>query len=222
MSGIALGVEPAVGQSPAAPDPGLRARFSNSPQMFVEHVPEAPDPALVARFPSMFPDQPKAQAQAPQPAPVDLGRALFPNSPELHAPTPEPTAPAATEPQQPGAVALPEAYADLTPPEGYQLDAAAFAPVAAELGKLGVSREQAEGLLGIHAKMEAQLDASLAAENARWRQEAERVLQPGDRQAIAVAMATAPAEVKQLLGRTGLGNHPALVRWIAALGRRLR
>lgn len=183
---------------PAPADPGLRTMYPNSPGMFAtEPTVAPPDPAL-AMYPSMQPPEAPAQPQAPVAAPP--------------APTVEPQLTAA----------LPETYADLAAPEGYSLNPEAFAPVAAELGKLGVSREQAEGLLGIHAKMEAQLDASVAAENQRWRQEAERALQPGDRQAIAVVMSTAPAEVKQLLGRTGLGNHPALVRWIAGLGRRMR
>lgn len=168
-----------------APDPGLRAMFPNSPQMF-EAAPEAaPDP-LAAR---MFPHTPQPQPQQ--------------------------------QPAEGAAPAIPDAYRGLVPPDGYALDPAGFAPVAKELGRLGVSREQAQGLLGLHAKLEAQQDAAVAAENARWRQEAEKALQPGDREAIAAVMAGAPAEVRQLLGRTGLGNHPALVRWIAGIGRQV-
>ena len=93
--------------------------------------------------------------------------------------------------------------------------------MAKELAEAGYTKPQVEKALAIHARMEADADRAIAAENARWRQQAEAALQPGDKEAIAAVMAGAPTEVRQLLARTGLGNHPALVRFIADLGRRI-
>jgi hypothetical protein len=38
---------------------------------------------------------------------------------------------------------------------------------------------------------------------------------------MATAMRGAPAEVREVLDASGLGNHPALVRWVIDVGRRL-
>jgi hypothetical protein len=197
--------------APAEPDTGLASLY---PTMKPTPAPAAPtlDPALAKLYPSMVKPaaEPTAAATPPSTARPDASAAEAPAAPQAAAPA-----------QDAAPAAIPEAYRDLAAPEGFQIDAKAFAPVAAELGKLGVTREQAEGLLAVHAKLEAEADAAVAAENARWRQTAEAALRPGDRETIAAVMRDAPAEVKNLLQRTGLGNHPALVKWVADLGRRM-
>lgn len=180
---------------------------------------QSPDP-----FASIYPSM-KA-APEPATAPVDSGLArLYPSMarPDAPAAAPAPSTVPAAAGEAPAAI--PEAYRDLALPEGYQLDEATFAGVANDFQKAGVTRQQAEALLGTHARLEqqrvARIDREIAAQDRAWAAENARSMQPGDRAAIQAVMRDAPAEVRKLLADLGIGSHPGMVKWIVALGRKL-
>jgi hypothetical protein len=192
----------------ATPKLDADALYPSMPKSAPE-PPKAADPALASLYPSMSP------AKAPPPAP---GAARAPTA-VASAPTTAPVPAAAGEAPAP----IPAAYRDLALPEGYQLDAATFAGVASDFQRLNVSREQAQELLGVHARIERQREArierELAQQDRQWREATERALQPADRATLRTIQATMPAEVRAILNSTGLGNHPGLVQWIAGLAR---
>ncbi len=183
--------------SPSGPsDTGLRAHYSNSPQMFAEQPPPAP-------------------ATAPTPAP-GAGPVA-----EQTAQT-EPVAEAAVEPA--AAVDI-SAYADLALPEGFEVAPELMGRASQAFAKAGLSKAQAEAMVGIHADLAAEqeraIQSRMATVDAGWREEVARTVPVADLNAARQVVASAPADVKQLLNVTGLGNHPGLVRWIASLGRQL-
>jgi hypothetical protein len=189
--------------APAAPaasqDAALAALYPNTPAP-KPPAPEPRDPVLEALYPSMYPAAAKAEPPA-VPAPAQV----------------QDQTQAQTTAQQPAAE-LPEAYRDLAAPEGFAVDAAAFSSVAPELERLGVSREQAEGLLTVYAKLEAADTARLQAGADAWRREAAAIPQ-GELQAARTALKGAPTELVRVLNGSRLGDHPATIRWLAGLTR---
>jgi hypothetical protein len=161
----------------------------------------------------MYPNTPAPAPPAPEARDPALD-ALYPSM----RPAEPPAAPAPAQDQAPPPVAE---YADLALPEGFALDQAAFAPVAQKMAEARFSKPQAEAAIALYAERQAEDAKAFAAERQSWRAEAERGFTPETRQAISTAMQDAPAEVHEILNASGLGDHPALVRWIADLGRRL-
>jgi hypothetical protein len=88
--------------------------------------------------------------------------------------------------------------------------------VAPDLQRLGVSRQQAAGLVGVLAKLEAQTDRHLETIAADWRREAER-LPPAEVTAACAALKGAPPELKRVLEASRLGDHPGVIRWLGRL-----
>jgi hypothetical protein len=163
-------------------------------------IPDAGDDrALRGRYPSMFPAD-------PAPAPAAEGD--------------QAAAPPALQDEAAGesgeAPSLPEPYRDLPPPEGLEVDTAALAAVAPDLQRLGVTREQATGLVAVLAKLEAQADAAVAQTQTAWRQEAAALPAATLADARAV-MQGAPPEVARVLEASRLGDHAPTLRWLARL-----
>lgn len=175
--------------SPSGPnDSGLRALYSNSPQMFAEQPPAAPAPAPAAQPAA----EPAAQTESAA---------------------------------EPAATVDVSAYADLAVPEGFEVAPELMGKATEVFAKAGLSKVQAEQMVAVHAELSAEQEkatqANIAAVDARWRDEVTRTVPAADLNAARRVVSSAPAEVKQLLDVTGLGNHPGLVRWIADLGRQL-
>ena len=166
-------------------------------------LPDAEAAKWRQRYPSMFADKPAQPAAAEQAAPAAAAEAA---SPAEVAPGTQPEAPAE----------LPEAYRDLTPPEGLEVDTAALATVAPDLQRLGVTREQASGLVAVLAKLEAQADAAVTAAQTAWRQEAAAL--PAATLADArSALKGAPPELLRVIEASRIGDHPAVIAFFARL-----
>jgi hypothetical protein len=159
--------------------------------------PEA-DQALRARYPTMF----EADVRPTEADPAPAAEAA---SPAEVAPGTQPEAPAE----------LPAEYANLAV-EGFEVDTAALATVAPDLQRLGVTREQASGLVAVLAKLEAQADAAVAQTQATWRQEAAR-LPPSVLADARTLMQGAPPELARVLEASRLGDHAPTLRWLARL-----
>ena len=148
---------------------------------------------------------------------------MYPDAPAPAAPAAEgdqAAAPPAPQDDAAGesgeAPSLPEPYRDLPAPEGLEVDTAALATVAPDLQRLGVTREQATGLVGVLAKLEAQADAAVAAAQATWRQEAAAL--PAATLADArSALKGAPAELLRVIEASRIGDHPAVIAFFAKL-----
>jgi hypothetical protein len=167
--------------------------------------PEA-DQALRARYPTMFEADVRPTEADPAPAPAAEG--------DQAAAPPAPQDDAAGESGE--APSLPEPYRDLPAPEGLEVDTAALATVAPDLQRLGVTREQATGLVAVLAKLEAQADAAVTAAQAAWRQEAAAL--PAATLADArSALKGAPAELLRVIEASRIGDHPAVIRWFSRL-----
>jgi hypothetical protein len=220
--------------------------WSRYPSMAPPAEVEAPaDPALARMYPSMpggrvadeprrvprFPSDEGAGDRAEPDLPADEAARLRARYPSMFADEPEAAAPAdededEAEPaedredldgEESGeAPDLPAAYRDLTPPEGLEVDTAALAAVAPDLARLNVSRRQAEGLLGVLAKLEAQTDKYLDKVAADWRREAER-LPPAVLVQAGAALKGAPPELKRVIEASQLGNHGPTIKWLASL-----
>jgi hypothetical protein len=214
-------------------------------------IDEPLSPNLRARYPSMTPTgrvadrvvpryppaEPAAPAAEPRAAETEADRALRRRYPTMFKDELAPAAATAEQPASaPGAAAaereaaapdtapvgIPPEYQGLSVPEDFALDERAFGPVAAKMREVGFTREQAETALALHAEQVQRSDAALVAEQRRWRAEGEKLLAtPEAKQALSAAMRSAPREVVDLLDRSGLGDHPGLVRWVLDLGRRL-
>jgi hypothetical protein len=164
-------------------------------------IPDAGDDrALRGRYPSMYPDAPAPAAPA-----AEGDQAAAPPAPQDDAAGESGEAPS-----------LPEPYRDLPAPEGLEVDTAALATVAPDLQRLGVTREQAAGLVAVLARLEAQADEAVARTQATWRQEAARL--PAATLADArSALKGAPAELLRVIEASRIGDHPAVIRWFSRL-----
>jgi hypothetical protein len=164
-------------------------------------IPDAGDDrALRGRYPSMYPDAPAPAAPA-----AEGDQAAAPPAPQDDAAGESGEAPS-----------LPEPYRDLTPPEGLEVDTAALATVAPDLQRLGVTRQQATGLVAVLAKLEAQADAAVAQTQSAWRQEAAAL--PAATLADArSALKGAPPELLRVIEASRIGDHPAVIAFFAKL-----
>jgi hypothetical protein len=208
---------PAEAESPAAPSdagrypsmPGGRA-VDASPRRVPRHPPATSAPAaataddaeaarLRARYPTM------AEAGI-RPTEADAAPATE-GEPTAQDPVPSSAAPAEAT--------LPETYRDLAV-EGFDVDAAALATVAPDLQRLGVSREQAAGLVQVYAKLEAETDRQIEATAAAWRAEAQRLPQ-AELTAARGVLKDAPAELQRVIEASGVGNHAPTIQWLARL-----
>jgi hypothetical protein len=180
--------------------PRYPAADESAGDMAEPDLPDAEAARLRARYPSMFEDEPEAAAPADEDQDEDEAE-----------PTEDPDAEESGE-----AASLPAAYRDLPAPEGLEVDTAALAAVAPDLQRLGVSRRQAAGLVGVLAKLESEADKHLDKVAADWRAEAER-LPPAEVTAARDALKGAPPELHRVLEASRLGNHGPTIKWLASL-----
>jgi hypothetical protein len=206
---------------------------ADNPDALAARYPSMPGGAAVDASPRMVPRYPSdasAAHMAEAELPADEQAKWRARYPSMFSDTPAPAAPAAEGDQAAAppapqddaagesgeAPSLPEPYRDLTPPEGLEVDTAALATVAPDLQRLGVTREQATGLVGVLAKLEAQADAAVTAAQAAWRQEAAAL----PAATLADARSTlrgAPAELLRVIEASRIGDHPEVIRWFSRL-----
>jgi hypothetical protein len=206
---------------------------ADNPDALAARYPSMPGGAAVDASPRMVPRYPSdasAAHMAEAELPADEQAKWRARYPSMFSDTPAPAAPAAEGDQAAAppapqddaagesgeAPSLPEPYRDLTPPEGLEVDTAALATVAPDLQRLGVTREQATGLVGVLAKLEAQADAAVTAAQAAWRQEAAAL--PAATLADArSALKGAPPELLRVIEASRIGDHPAVIAFFAKL-----
>lgn len=121
--------------------------------------------------------------------------------------------------------AAPEKY-EFTPPEGQELDAnalAVFEPIAKELG---LSQEQAQKLVDIYPQIQQQQAEAWGKQVADWGEQVKADKEIGGDKFNASVGAAQRAldqfgntELREYLNASGLGNHPALVRFCAKVGK---
>jgi hypothetical protein len=209
---------PAEAERPAAPSDAGRYPSMPGGAVPARRVPRHP-PATTAAAAATAADPEAAQLRARYPTMAEAG--IRPTEADA-APVAE-GEPAAQDPVPSSAapVEVPAEYQNLRLPDGYELQADAFAPAAQAMREAGLDPRQAEAMIATYATLQEREDAVLAEEQKRWRAEVERTLTPSDRQAVAAVMRGAPAEVRGLLDRSGFADHPVLARWFATLGKRL-
>jgi len=140
--------------------------------------------------------------------------------------------PAAGE-AKPGAAA----YTDFTAPEGYELDQGLLGEFTPKFKEWGLSQDQAQDLLNmapklVDATVQKTTQAVLAqvglSDRGQWAEQIRTDKEiGGDKVAENVAIARRGAEAlmdadtRQFLAKTGLGNHPGLVRAMYRYGKTL-
>ncbi|HBC5198779.1 TPA: peptidase [Serratia marcescens] len=122
-------------------------------------------------------------------------------------------------------LAAPEKY-EFTPPEGQELDAnalAVFEPIAKELG---LSQEQAQKLVDIYPQIQQQQAEAWSKQVSDWGEQVKADKEIGGDKFNASVGAAQRAldqfgntELREYLNTSGLGNHPALVRFCAKVGK---
>ncbi|CVA10454.1 Uncharacterised protein [Serratia marcescens] len=121
--------------------------------------------------------------------------------------------------------AAPEKY-EFSAPEGQELDAnalAVFEPIAKELG---LSQEQAQKLVDIYPQIQQQQAEAWSKQVADWGEQVKADKEIGGDKFNASVGAAQRAldqfgntELREYLNASGLGNHPALVRFCAKVGK---
>ncbi|CAI2147149.1 peptidase [Serratia entomophila] len=120
--------------------------------------------------------------------------------------------------------AAPEKY-EFAAPEGQELDANAlsvFEPIAKELG---LTQEQAQKLVDIYPQIQQQQAEAWSKQVADWGEQVKADKEiGGDKFTASVGLAQRALdqfgnpELREYLQASGLGNHPALVRFCAKVG----
>lgn len=121
--------------------------------------------------------------------------------------------------------AAPEKY-EFAAPEGQALDAnalAVFEPIAKELG---LTQEQAQKLVDIYPQIQQQQAEAWSKQIAEWGEQVKADKEiGGDKFNASVGLAQRALdqfgnpELREYLNASGLGNHPALVRFCAKVGK---
>jgi len=121
--------------------------------------------------------------------------------------------------------AAPEKY-EFAAPEGQALDAnalAVFEPIAKELG---LTQEQAQKLVDIYPQIQQQQAEAWSKQIADWGEQVKADKEiGGDKFNASVGLAQRALdqfgnpELREYLNESGLGNHPALVRFCAKVGK---
>lgn len=119
----------------------------------------------------------------------------------------------------------PEKY-EFAAPEGQELDAnalAVFEPIAKELG---LTQEQAQKLVDIYPQIQQQQAEAWSKQIADWGEQVKADKEiGGDKFNASVGLAQRALdqfgnpELREYLNASGLGNHPALVRFCAKVGK---
>lgn len=172
---------------------------------------------------------------APAPAPAaDAPPAAAPAADAQPAADPN-AAPAQDKPAdsaKPAAEGAPDAYADFTTDEGFELDAGVLSDFQALAKELNLSQASAQKLIDLQGKLEAAratgAQQAITAQAETWAKAVENDAELGGEHFEATRETAAKAiqqfgspELRQLLNETGLGNHPELVRFCQRIGKAL-
>lgn len=197
-----------------------------APEAIVE---AAPAPATAAEPVVEAPAEPAAAAEAP----VKAAEAAPEAKPAVDAPKAEAAA-AAAEP------APAPTYEDFKLPDGFQAPAEVLAPFTEFLGKRGLSQEDGQALMDMHADaikmagdqlLQRQIDV-FAETRAGWIKDVDK--QFGNRRDTAINDAKwakhelfakdpkAAAAFESVLEFTGVGDHPAMIDLLSRVTQRLR
>ncbi|MBI3564797.1 MAG: hypothetical protein HY079_06345, partial [Elusimicrobia bacterium] len=135
--------------------------------------------------------------------------------------------PEGAEPQKDKPQGAPEKYQDFKLPEGMKLEAAAMDQFTALAKKMNLSQEAAQEGLDFYTKIVAQdREASIRSFDelkASWLEESKKAFGSTFESDLAVASKAierfGPPDLKKVLNESGLGNHPAILRWAHAVGK---
>jgi len=170
---------------------------------------------------------PDSAAAAPGPG-TTISTGALAGVPETTTP-PEGTKPAEGTAAEPAAKpeetpAVPEKY-EFKLPEGMPVDTeslAAFEPIAKDLK---LTQEQAQKLVDLQVAAATRAQEAQAAQQAQWLTDLKADKELGGANLPLTAKNSAAAverfgdqALKDMLNATGLGNHPAFVRWAAKVG----
>lgn len=185
----------------------------------------AAEPAAVA--------EPTAAAAEPAKTPVTQQDTLVTEKPkEGDKPAGEESKPNAEEQQ-----GAPEAYADFTVQEGFELDAEVMGEFQAVARELNLTQEQAQGLVNLQNQLMAKLDSGrseyleqvLTEQRNRWADEVKNDPELGGanfektREVCGKAMqAFGSDDLRILLNESGIGNNPAIVKMFHQIGTALQ
>lgn len=126
---------------------------------------------------------------------------------------------------------VPEEYGDFKVPEGMELDKVmleAFVPVFKDLG---LDQEKAQKLIDAYAPLVAQREEEAQKAKLKefedmvsgWKNETIKELGPKSKEALSFVAKVrdkfGDEEVVQLMQDTGIGNHPAMVRFLIKIGK---
>ncbi len=161
--------------------------------------------------------EPKVEAKADDAASADP-------KPDADATKPDPAPAAAAEPLKP------EDYT-FTPPEGIALDDAALAPFKELAAELQIPKDKAQALIDLYgtnakAQQTAQVEA-FQAKQAEWKAEVLGLpeFQGTEGKTTFTAIGRLmdehdpSSEVRAILDQTGMGNHPAVVKFFAGIAK---
>lgn len=120
-------------------------------------------------------------------------------------------------------------YDSYTPevPEGYTMDQEALGAFRAIAKEAGISKTAADKLVGLYLNKMEGIKAQHEKAVSEWEQAVKADPEIGGaklKQSLALAqkaVALGGPELKELLRSTGLGSHPAVVKWAVALGKAL-
>lgn len=181
-----------------------------------------------AAAPSPAPTPAPAPAATPAaaPAPVDPNTAAAPTAAPAPATAPAPAATPATPPAAaPGA---PEAY-EFKAPEGVTLDEGMVKDFSGIAKELNLTQDQAQKIVDLQAAAQQKQADAFKEQVQGWRDAVQADKDFGGdklpqtiadaQKAIDLMPAGVRDEVKQLLDSTGFGNHPAVVKGFAAIGK---
>lgn len=163
--------------------------------------------------------------------------AAAPAAPAAAAPTPadqqqeaKPDDAGNTEKPQDGAeTGAPEQYADFTLPEGVEMDADTLGTFKELAKELGISQSAAQKLIDLQTGMEAKrgeaMERAVTEQAQRWESEVRNDPELGGANfdktvetASKVIQSFGDPALTQLLNDSGLGNHPALVKFCHRIG----
>lgn len=145
----------------------------------------------------------------------------------------DPAAEAAGDKTAEGDNSPPEAYADFTVPDGMQLDETALSEAAPIFKELGLTQEQAQKVVDLHAKQiqasELKTIETFNQLTTEWRTAAENDKEyGGDKFDENVKIAQKAVDkfgnpkLKQLMTDHGIGNHPEMIRFMVKVGHTLK
>jgi len=120
----------------------------------------------------------------------------------------------------------PEGYTDFTFDEGVEIDAELLESASGTFAELGLSQEQAQGVVEVYAKIQAEGAENLSSMINGWQEESKSNSEYGG-EAFNANIALAKSGLEKvgfegfdaLLEETGLGNHPAVIGTLINVGK---